>query len=143
MKFAVVVFALFVAIQFIPYGRDHFNPPVVREPAWDRPATREMAERACFDCHSNRTVWPAYANVAPISWLVQHDVEEGRGALNFTEWQRPQQHAKDVREEVSENHMPPLIYRVMHSGARLSAAERAELAESLARTIAASPPPAR
>ena len=143
MKFVLVVFALFVAIQFIPYGRDHVNPPAVAEPVWDKPSTREAAQRACFDCHSNRTVWPAYARVAPISWLLQHDVEEGRAALNFTEWHRPQEHAKDVREEVGENHMPPLIYRLMHSGARMSAEERAELAESLARTVAASPPPAR
>lgn len=143
MKFALIVFVLFVAIQFIPYGRDHVNPPAVAEPAWDKPSTREATRGACFDCHSNHTVWPAYAKVAPISWLLQHDVEEGRAALNFTEWQRPQEHAKDVREQVGENHMPPLIYRVMHSGARMSAEERAALAESLARTIAASPPPAR
>jgi hypothetical protein len=59
------------------YGRDHSNPPVRIEPRWDRARTRELAVRACFDCHSNQTRWPWYSHVAPISWLVQHDVEEG------------------------------------------------------------------
>jgi hypothetical protein len=143
MKFTAGVFAVLVAIQFIPYGREHTNPPVVAEPAWDSPTTRTLTERACFDCHSNRTVWPGYAHVAPVSWLLQYDVEKGRAALNFSEWQRPQEHADDVGEEIAERHMPPLIYRVMHSGARLDGAEREELARSLERTIAAMPPPAR
>lgn len=77
--------ALFLLIQLIPYGRQHTNPPVVAEPAWDSPQTRDLAVRACFDCLSNDTVWPWYSNVAPISWLVQRDIDEGRQRLNFSE----------------------------------------------------------
>jgi hypothetical protein len=67
--------ALLVAlIQAVPYGRAHSNPPVVSEPAWDSPRARELAVRACFDCHSNETVWPWYSNIAPVSWLIQSDV---------------------------------------------------------------------
>jgi hypothetical protein len=69
---------LLVGIQVIPYGRSHTNPPVTGEPAWDSPKTRELAVRACYDCHSNQTVWPWYSHIAPISWLVQQDVDEGR-----------------------------------------------------------------
>ena len=53
---AVVVIAAIGVIQLVPYGRDHTNPPVTQEPAWDRPETRMLAVRACFDCHSNETV---------------------------------------------------------------------------------------
>lgn len=53
-----VFLALVVLIQFIPYGRTHINPSVVQEPNWDSPRTRELTVRACFDCHSNETVWP-------------------------------------------------------------------------------------
>ena len=81
-----VCVAIFLLIQLIPYGRDHTNPAVVAEPAWDLPETRALAVRACFDCHSNETIWPWYSNVAPISWLVQRDVDEGREKLNFSEW---------------------------------------------------------
>ena len=68
----VVIVAVggFLLIQLVPFGRDHTNPPVVQEPKWDSPATRELAKRACFDCHSNETVWPWYSNIAPVSWLV-------------------------------------------------------------------------
>ena len=91
---------LLIAAQFVPYGRDYRNPPVIQEPAWDSPATRALAKQACFDCHSNETVWPAYAKVAPISWLIAHDVDEGRSVLNFSEWQRPQKEAAESAKEV-------------------------------------------
>ena len=84
------LFGVLLAIQLVPYGRGHRNPALRSEPPWDSPATRELARQACFDCHSNETQWPAYASIAPASWLVQHDVDEGRAALNFSEWQRPQ-----------------------------------------------------
>ena len=75
-----------LVIQLIPYGHNHTNPPVVQEPSWNRPETRAIVKRACFDCHSNETVWPWYSNVAPVSWLIYRDVAEGRQHLNFSEW---------------------------------------------------------
>ena len=78
------------AIQVVPYGQDHTNPPIVKEPAWNSASTRQLAKRACFDCHSNETRWPNYARVAPVSWLVERDVQQGREALNFSVLLRPQ-----------------------------------------------------
>ena len=132
--------ACLLAIQFVPYGRDQVNPPTVSEPRWDSPATRALAKQACFDCHSNETEWPAYARVAPVSWLVQYDVLEGRAALNFSEWQRPQKKASDAAEELREGEMPPAMYRLMHGHARLSDADRDRLVRGLARTLGASNP---
>jgi hypothetical protein len=131
--------AAMLAIQLVPYGRDHANPPVRTEPSWDSPATRRLAKQACFDCHSNETEWPAYARIAPVSWLVQHDVNEGRAVLNFSEWQRPQEEATEASEEVLEREMPPVPYRLMHALARLSAADRERLASGLAKTLGISP----
>lgn len=68
---AVAVVVLFVAIQLVPYGRDHSNPAGGRRIAWDSPRTQRLMTGACMDCHSNDTQWPWYSNVAPISWLVQ------------------------------------------------------------------------
>ena len=81
-----IVVVMGLLIQVIPYGHDHTNPPVVNEPNWDSPQTREITKRACFDCHSNETVWPWYSNIAPVSWLVYRDVSDGREHLNFSEW---------------------------------------------------------
>jgi heme-binding protein len=133
--FGTASVAVALAIQVVPYGRNHENPPVTREPAWDSPATRELAKRACFDCHSNETEWPVYASIAPVSWLVQHDVTEGRGVLNFSEWHRSQEKAKDASEEVLQREMPPATYRFVHAHARLSTAEMERLANGLVTTM--------
>lgn len=123
--------AAFLLIQLVPYGKDHTNPPVTGEPAWDTPRTKELAKRACFDCHSNETVYPWYSNVAPVSWLVAHDIEEGRGYLNFSEWQagskRAQRAALEVGDQVTEGNMPPSVYLLQHPEARLTDAEKQEL----------------
>jgi hypothetical protein len=124
-----------VAIQLIPYGRDHINPPVTGEPAWDSPQTRTLVKQACFDCHSNETEWPAYASIAPVSWLVQHDVDEGRAVLNFSEWTRPQKEAKEAAKEVREGEMPPTAYKLIHAHARLSAVDLDRLAHGLTQTL--------
>jgi hypothetical protein len=128
----------FLAIQLVPYGRNHVNPPRASEPIWDSAATRALAKQACFDCHSNETEWPIYARIAPASWLVQHDVIEGRAVLNFSEWQRPQEKSSDAAEELLEGEMPPAMYRLMHAHARLSDADRDRLARGLAKTLGVS-----
>src|SRR6476620_1427609 len=83
MTLAVAVLAL-AAIQLIPYGRRHTAPADGQLTAFDSPRTAELAQRACFDCHSNRTQWPWYSSLAPSSWRIQNHVDEGRKALNFT-----------------------------------------------------------
>ena len=125
--FLILALLAAVLIQFIPYGRSHTNPSKNAEPAWNSAGTRELFHRACFDCHSNKTVWPWYSHVAPVSWLLQRDVDEGRSHLNFTEWDRPQRHAKDVAEQVGTGEMPPWFYRPLHPGAKLTAAEKQSL----------------
>ena len=134
-RIALGLLGTFLAIQLVPYGRDHTNPPVTGEPSWDAPETRALAKQACFDCHSNQTEWPAYASIAPASWLVQRDVNEGRAALNFSEWSRPQEEAKEATEEVREGEMPPAAYMLVHAHARLNAGDRDRLARGLARSL--------
>ena len=131
------VAALMLLIQMVPYGRDHSNPSNRNEPAWDRTETRELARRACFDCHSNETVWPGYAQIAPISWFIQHDVVEGRQKLNFSEWQRPQEESQEAAKSVREREMPPWTYTALHPEARLSPEERSALIRGLEATIGA------
>jgi len=136
-----VLGVLGIAIQLVPYGRDHAVSPVRREPAWDQPATRALVARACSDCHSHQAVWPWYAHVAPISWLVQRDVDEGRGHVNFSEWDRLQRGLRGVRNDVMDGAMPPWYYLPLHPQARLSLAEKETLLQGLAATTEKDPPP--
>ncbi len=132
---ALVLGGALVAAQLVPYGRDHSNPAVAAEPRWDSPHTRTLAQRACFDCHSNETRWPWYSHVAPASWLLQNHVDEGRQTLNFSEWQRSYEEADEAGKTVRDGSMPPRSYLLLHPAARLSVAEREQLARGLDSSI--------
>jgi hypothetical protein len=114
---------VFVLLQFVPLGRDHTNPSVVQEPQWDSPQTRATMKRACFDCHSNETVWPWYSNIAPISWLLQKDVDEGREKINFSEWDETDNDIDDIYIMVKSGKMPLPQYLMMHPEAKFTPEE--------------------
>lgn len=139
LKYALAaIVVLFVAIQFVPYGRDHSNPPLVSEPNWDSQQTRDLAARACFDCHSNEVKWPLYSNVAPVSWFIQQHVDEGRQKLNFSDWANSKDKKKMVKE-VEEGKMPLQNYLPLHPAAQLSDAEKQQLIEGLGATYKNNP----
>ena len=127
--------ALAILIQLIPFGHDHSNPAITKEPAWDSPQTRELFRRACFDCHSNETGWRWYSYVAPASWLVARDVNDGRRHLNFSQWDLPQKHAEHVVEEVKSGDMPLWFYVPLHPSAKLSDAEKRALMEGAEKSL--------
>jgi hypothetical protein len=135
--------ALFLLIQLIPI-RPQPNRPLLAEPTWNSPETRALAQRACFDCHSNETVWPAYSYVAPVSWLVVHDTLEGRRELNFSEWGVTQSDGRaprdvkpdKIRREISSGSMPPRIFLLTHPEARLTDAEKQQLIDGLIASLA-------
>ena len=121
----------FFGIQLIPYGKDRTNPPVIQDAPWSSPQAREVARRACYDCHSNETTWPFYSRIAPVSWLVYKDVVDGREELNFSEWGGGEQEVEDIGEVIAKGEMPPRIYLLTHPSARLSAADQALLIRGL------------
>jgi cytochrome c551/c552 len=122
---ALVVIGLL--IQLIPLPARGNNPAVVSEPAWDSPQTRLLAQRACFDCHSNETVWPWYSYVAPVSWLVYNDTMEGRSRMNFSNWGSRHPDVQEIIANIQEGEMPPAVYLPMHPSARLTDAEKQQL----------------
>jgi Haem-binding domain len=131
----LIAVVVVVAMQLVPFGRNHENPPVVQEPAWSAPEVRQLAVAACYDCHSNETKWPWYTWVAPMSWLVYHDVEDGRKHMNFSEWDRKQKDAHEAPEMVEEGEMPPWFYLPVHPEAKLTADEKAQLIRGLKATV--------
>jgi len=118
-------------IQVVPVVPDPGNPPITSEPSWDKPETRALAVRACFDCHSHETVTPWYGKVAPFSWLVRDHIIDARSKLNFSTWDQPQEEAEEAGEVVSEGEMPPGYYTALHGAAVLSPAEKQALIAGL------------
>lgn len=138
MKFKIlaIIVLIGIVIQFIPYGKEHSTPLVIAEPKWDSPKTRELFFRTCADCHSNETKWPWYSNIAPVSWLVQHDVNEGREHFNISMWGVQKKNEGDEAEEkFREGDMPPWFYLIPHPEAKLSGNEKKELEKGLLATF--------
>jgi hypothetical protein len=125
-KACLGILILGVAIQLIPVDRS--NQPVTAELT----ASSEVLatfRRACYNCHSNETVWPWYSRIAPISWLIAFDTWEGREDLNFSTWKhlprdKQQKLRKEIWKSVDEGEMPPWIYLLNHREAKLSPSDR-------------------
>lgn len=124
----------FALIQLVPYGRAHANPPAQVQPQWQGPQTQTLFARACADCHSNATKWPWYSNVAPVSWLVQQHVEEGRQKFNVNVPGFGHS-ADEAAGAVRDGSMPHWTYLPMHPEARLSTAEKQTLIRGLQATF--------
>lgn len=128
-KIAIGAVAVFAAMQLVRC--EHTNPPVTGE--IQAPAdVAAVLHRACYDCHSNETRWPWYSHVAPVSWLLQRDVTQGRRHVNFSEWtalpaDRRAKKQKAVGKEVAAGEMPLWFYVPLHRDARLSTADKALL----------------
>ena len=127
----ITLVALVVAAQVVRPART--NPPVDPQKEMTAhmqvdPAVMATLSRACNDCHSNRTEWPWYSNVAPVSWLVAHDVNDGREELNFSEWgaskkKEPGKLLGKICSEVTEGEMPMATYTLIHPQAKLTREE--------------------
>ena len=121
-KVLIVLAIIIIAIQFIPLNRT--NPPVKAD--FDGPAEiKSILKRACYNCHSNETVWPWYSYVAPVSFLVASDVNEAREHLNFSNWgnlsrKKQVRYRGGIWEMISKEEMPPWQYKIMHPEASLS-----------------------
>ena len=114
--------------------------PATREVRWNSPQTRELAQHACLDCHSNETVWPWYAYIAPLSWQIAHHVNDGRRHLNFSEWDLPNENEERIIDEISSGKMPLWDYLLLHPEAKLTKAEEQALLDGLKQTLTNDPP---
>jgi len=127
--------AVFVLIQFVPFGRDHTNPPATNSFKWTSAQAKAIARRSCYDCHSNHTRYWWAVDIAPFSWLAAHDIQDGRARLNFSEWTGSL--STPALESAVSNNMPPLQYTLLHPNAKLSAADRQTLLDGFQQSVAA------
>lgn len=112
------------------------HPSVTGNPPWNSERTQVLATRACAACHSNQPNLPWYTNVAPVSWLTQYQVDTGRAALNYSEWDRPQTTgAATAAVSVQRGSMPPRWATSIDVRLQLTGAERAELVQGLLATL--------
>jgi hypothetical protein len=134
--------AAVVAMQLVRYPRTN---PAVESGLVCPPAAESPLRRACYDCHSNETAWPWYSAIAPASWIIHHDVDEGRRRLNFSTWgayaDDPGTKARkltQISESVARGDMAPWYYRMLHPTAALRPDEREAIVRWVAHELNAS-----
>ena len=113
-----------------PPGKNSF--PVTNAP----PQVAVMLRASCYDCHSHETRWPWYSHIAPVSWLVVSDVNDGREHLNLSDWPvddpaRAAKKLENMSEKIGYGEMPLKKYTMIHADARLTDGQRKELTDWL------------
>ena len=138
LKWSLILLAcVIIGIQFIRPART--NPPIdssrtIEANSQMTPEVASILDRSCRDCHSNKTVWPWYTNVAPISWWLSNHVNDGRRNLNFSDWaklppDRQERKLRQICDEVEDGIMPLSSYLPMHPAARLSDQDKKTLCD--------------
>ena len=107
------------------------NHTILRDAQID-PETLAIVERACQNCHSQKTEWPWYSHVAPVSWLLARDVQQARIHLNLSQWQdyAPDDRLRllsEIGSAVRTRAMPVQRYLLLHPEARLTDIERQQI----------------
>jgi hypothetical protein len=128
----IILSGIFIIIQFIPYGKPINQPSRGNDIFEMTELPKEVGtilKNTCYDCHSQLTKFPWYSSVAPISWLVASDINEGREHLDFSKWGDLSKKDKlkvldKISEEVVEENMPLKKYSMVHSEARLTKTQR-------------------
>ncbi len=134
---AILLVVLVLGIQAIRPART--NPPIdesqtINARTQITPEVASILDRSCRDCHSNKTVWPWYTNVAPLSWWLSNHVSDGRRSLNMSEWgklpsDRQERKLRQMCDEVQESMMPLSSYTPMHPAAKLSEQDKKTLCD--------------
>jgi hypothetical protein len=133
----LVVVALILVAQLVPVDRR--NPlaelsNTIYATQNIPPSVMAVLERSCKNCHSNQTNWPWYSYVAPVSWIVAHDVHQARKAMNFSEWKgysakRREDKLEEICDQVTNGDMPDGIYLLLHRDALVTQQERQEICQ--------------
>lgn len=149
-RWLIGIAVFFVVIQAIRPART--NPPI--DPSQEiaaklpiDPAVQAIFARSCNDCHSQRTVWPWYSNIAPVSWLVIRDVDDGRRHMNLSNFtiappRRLAHTLRNVCSEVRSGDMPMTIYVPMHPKSKLTSADVEAICQWTQARLNALPPDA-
>ena len=131
-RLLVLIVVLLVVIQFVPVKAPSNNINTSNDLVFVEKLDGDVSvilKTSCYDCHSNQTPYPWYSHVAPVSWLVAHDVKEGRAKLNFSDWKlnnkrRKIRQLEDIKEQVQQGEMPMGIYTVIHKKAKLTESQK-------------------
>ncbi|RYF87459.1 MAG: hypothetical protein EON98_00405 [Chitinophagaceae bacterium] len=142
-KILLAILIIFIAIQFI---RPEWNSSSAVQPAdmvtqFNAPANvAAPLKTSCYDCHSNNTRYPWYANVQPVGWFLANHVKNGKEELNFNEFtvyskRRQLSKLRSVQNSIKDGSMPLSSFTMLHNDAKLSEESKASILEWTAKVI--------
>ena len=126
-KTAFAIAIAFIAIQFIQPARNisgHMLATEISKAVSVPDSVQMILKRACYDCHSNNTIYPFYAYIQPIGWLLNSHIKEGKSQLNFSDFgslskRRQASKLKSIANQIKDESMPLPAYIVLHKNASL------------------------
>ena len=126
-RFLLILLGLFLVIQLIPTSKKNEVVDKSLEITAEE-GIMDILRTACYDCHSNETVYPWYSYIAPFSWTISKHVNEGKKALNFSIWEtysekEKKEHLKDIYRTIYAA-MPLQPYLLIHTKANISSDDR-------------------
>jgi Haem-binding domain len=135
-KIAYVLLVVLVIIQFFHPARNistEKSPNDITNKYVVPASVQEILNTSCYDCHSNNTVYPWYANIQPVAWWLADHVNEGKRELNFSEFityspKKAHHKLEEVIEQTKEGEMPLQSYTIIHQNTKLSEAQKLEIA---------------
>ena len=129
---AIAIVIGFITLQF--FGIDKTNPPIVHSETLEAtvavpPDVALIMGRSCNDCHTNKTVYPWYANIQPAGWFLKDHIDEGKRKLNLSKFntfdtKKKIKKLEEICEQVESSEMPLPSYLWIHRYAVLSENER-------------------
>lgn len=141
-KIGLLLLVIFIAIQFIQPARNKSGqvmPTDISKTVQVSLSVSTLLKTSCYDCHSNNTYYPWYANVQPIGWILNGHIQKGKAELNFSEFgsytvRRQRSKLKSIASQVNDNSMPLASYTFIHKNAKLSKEDKALLIDWATKT---------
>ena len=127
-KIGLAVLIMLISIQLIQPARNENGqvlPTDVSKTIFIPGNVKSLLQTACYDCHSNNTNYPWYANIQPMGWLLANHIKDGKAELNFDEFgsyseRRQQSKLKSIASQVKDDEMPLASYKMLHKNSRLT-----------------------
>jgi len=130
-KILLVLLLVFIAMQFIRPARNigQVGQADIANRLMVPGSVEGILKTSCYDCHSNNTRYPWYANIQPMGWLLANHIKDGKDDLNFNEFgtytkRRQVSKLKAIGSSVKEGTMPLPSYTLLHQDAILSKEEK-------------------
>ncbi len=131
-KIIPAIVLIFIVIQFVQPARNTNGQVLATDvtKVVSVPETvQTILKNACYDCHSNNTIYPIYAYIQPVGWLLNNHIQAGKKQLNFSEFgamtkRRQESKLKSIASQIKNEVMPLPSYTMLYKNAVLSKADR-------------------